>query len=304
MGRHLRRKLRFYLFFIDIVAFMQLRVGKSSPFNVCTSSTDYGCQNVPNTIFTDFYSRGDCPLTMKEGQSCQPKCEVDQAMHSGVFKCYRGHIYNNFQCHTLCKSKNTTLTRCCNCRCPGIDMDGILVDSENECNCKKLFPKRCRGNVQSIYKLLKNDPTEAPTQAPTTTTEAPTEAATTPSIHNQTMYNNSNTDAKNNKNGNKSSTTLKRNIIIISLSVLVLFFIIIFCVKQRLCCGSSSRNKGIKSNFGDLFGPLDGIAGMLRSKDNNSRGYTQSFVEMRRSLDHSSNSSSLDHTEVSYTALE
>ena len=251
---------------------MKPRGGKASPSNVCTYSTDYGCRNVPNTIFTDFYSRGDCPLTMEEGRTCQPKCKAGQAVRSGFFKCYRGHIYNNFQCHTVCKSKNTTLTPCCHCRCPGIDMDGILVNSENECNCKKLFPKRCRGNVQSIYKLLNNE--------------------------------NSNTDAKNDKNVNKSSTSLKRNIIIISLSVLVLLFIIFLCVKQCLCCGSPSRNKRTKSNFGNLFGLLDGISGMLRSKDNNSRGYTQSFVEMRRSLDTSSNSSALHHTEVSYTALE
>ena len=124
---NLRRRLRFYLFFIGIVAFMKPRGGKASPSNVCTYSTDYGCRNVPNTIFTDFYSRGDCPLTMEEGRTCQPKCKAGQAVRSGFFKCYRGHIYNNFQCHTVCKSKNTTLTPCCHCRCPGIDLDGILV---------------------------------------------------------------------------------------------------------------------------------------------------------------------------------
>ena len=69
------------------------------PSEVCPFS--YDCLDVPDKIFAE-YGRGTCPKSMRNGQTCSPKCSDSRAVSSGTFRCYRGHLYNSFRCHSEC----------------------------------------------------------------------------------------------------------------------------------------------------------------------------------------------------------
>ena len=133
------------------------------PSEVCPFT--YDCLDVPDTIFAE-YGRGTCPKSMRNGQTCSPKCYDSRAVNSGTFRCYRGHVYNSFRCHLACDTvlsmeTHTKSVSCCSCSCGGVDLKGVQVNSSDDCKCRLLFPTLCRGTVTSRYHLLEQNTKEA-----------------------------------------------------------------------------------------------------------------------------------------------
>ena len=129
------------------------------PSEVCPFS--YDCLDVPDKIFAE-YGRGTCPKSMRNGQTCSPKCSDSRAVSSGTFRCYRGHVYNSFRCHSECDvvlsmEKERTSVSCCSCSCGGLDLKGVQVSSSDDCKCRVLFPALCRGTVRSRYNVIERN---------------------------------------------------------------------------------------------------------------------------------------------------
>ena len=237
---------------------------------VCPSRNN-GCQDISESISSGMYDRGTCPFHMREGQKCTPKCHNKNAITGGIFQCYHGRIYNNFQCHTKCQHKSILPTTCCFCTCPGIDIDGIYVKSPDTCNCKKLFPKRCRGTVFSRYLLLNS-------------------SKRSNEIHNNSKKNNE-------KKIENNITTI---IVFSSLGVLFLFISII-CINKYVC--------NMNNSF--LKGKVDVLLLWLNRKFMNNYtsrlNEHRSFVELSSTSNNGSNSNIIidddEDLDISYTAL-